>query len=370
MHKPDALTPPDNAALWVNDYPIFTGNISTQLAAFLQLQSYSQLFILADTQTFLLCLPVLQKHSVELTDKAKVICVPNGEINKNISTCQQIWAQLLAEKADRNALLLNLGGGVVGDMGGFCASVYKRGISFIQVPTTLLAQVDASVGSKTGIDFGGVKNSIGTFTNPIAVFIDPVFLQTLPQNQISNGFAEMLKHGLIADAEVFAQLSAFNVEKPEVDKWKEAILRSVQLKKSIVEADPLEKGLRKILNFGHTIGHALESFSLQHHAEPLLHGEAIALGMLAELFLSGKKVNLSPVEANKAMEAVVKICPVFSFSETDYPEILQYIANDKKNTSAAVNCTLITEIGKAVYDCPITKTDIVESLQFLATLAK
>ena len=248
--------------------------IQFQNSHFLQLQEqlaaaqYSKIFVLVDSNTKNHCLPILKKalNNVALTS----ILIEAGEAHKNINTCQRIWNALIQQRADRNAVLLNLGGGVIGDMGGFCASTFKRGIDFIQIPTTLLAQVDASIGGKLGIDFALVKNSIGLFKNPKGVYLHPAFFNTLPKAELYSGFAEIIKHTLIADEHYWEQLLSFN--NLEQNDWEPVIKQSLLVKKRIVEQDPLEKGIRKSLNFGHTIGHAVESLSWET-TQPLLHGE-------------------------------------------------------------------------------------------------
>ncbi len=347
-------------------HPIHFGSFEKNLKSFLSKNNFSQIFVLVDDNTEKLCLPHLLPH----LPKAKIIGFPHGEQNKNLETCQAIWEYLLENRADRKTLLINLGGGVVGDMGGFCAAVYKRGMPFIQIPTTLLAQVDASVGGKVGIDLGGVKNSIGVFCEPQAVFIDSVFLQTLPHRQIVSGYAEMLKHGLIADADLLNKLfKHLPLEEPYQFSWDELIQSSVAIKKSIVEADPFEQNVRKKLNFGHTIGHAIESYSLQHDDDPFLHGEAIAIGLVAEIYLSKRKLNLPEKQFIEALFYVFRLFENgYPFIPPGaFPEILYYIDNDKKNTSQTINCTLLREIGDAVCDVPITHTDIINALNFINT---
>jgi 3-dehydroquinate synthase len=250
----------------------------------------SSVFILVDENTEKFCLPYLFEH---LTERAEVISIPSGEVYKNIETCQFVWSRLVKGGADRQSLVINLGGGVIGDLGGFCAATYMRGIRFIQVPTTLLSQVDASVGGKLGVDFMGYKNMVGLISDPAGVFIFTDFLRTLPADQFRSGYAELLKHGLIADRETWEDLSKkknFNGLDTE-----EMIYQSLMIKKTVTEQDPNEKGLRKILNFGHTIGHAVESYWMQSRT-PLLHGEAIAIGMVGEAYLSYRVGNISENE--------------------------------------------------------------------------
>lgn len=243
-----------------------------------KLGAYSQLAVIADTETFQYCYPKISSY---LPDH-QVIVIPADERHKHLGTCQLVWQKLTEAAFDRKGLVLDLGGGVVGDLGGFCAATYKRGIDFIQLPTTLLSQVDASVGGKLGIDFQGFKNHIGVFTQPKAVWVYPGFLDTLPPSEIRSGFAEVIKHALIADAGAWKSLLAWD-RLPQ--DWNSIIPHSIHIKDKVVEADPTEKGLRKILNFGHTIGHAVETYFLDKGDRRLLHGEAIALGMIAETWL-------------------------------------------------------------------------------------
>src|ERR1700759_1222416 len=281
-----------------DSYPIYFENSLEELARFANSGKYSRVFILTDENTGEHCLPLVTKHFTE--DNYDLIEVPYGEENKNIDTCTGIWKLLIDFGADRKALMINLGGGVITDMGGFAASTFKRGIDFVQVPTTLLSQVDASVGGKTGIDLDGVKNIIGTFTQPKAVFIEHEFLKTLPPRQILSGLAEMLKHGLIADAAYWNKLKFSDLESPSA----ELVYHSVEIKNKVVIEDPHEKGIRKSLNFGHTIGHAIETYSLLNDGNPLTHGEAIAAGMICEAQLSAIKIGLSEDEVKEITEVI------------------------------------------------------------------
>jgi 3-dehydroquinate synthase len=325
----------------LQDYSIlFQDNDFLQLRQFLSQNNYSSVFVLADSNTAEHCLPILNDalHDFDF----KIILIEAGEKYKNIQTCEFIWNELFRLKADRKAVLLNLGGGVIGDMGGFSASTYKRGIDFIQIPTTLLAQVDASVGGKLGIDFSLVKNGIGLFNNPMAVYLNPAFFNTLPNDEMMSGFAEVIKHALIVDSEYWKSLKdvpfkAFN--------WPEVVERSVLIKKNIVEEDPFEKSVRKALNFGHTIGHAVESLSWETD-NPLLHGEAVALGMIAEAFLSYKILGLSFDDLMEISDFISNLYPEFNLSQLDDFEILSLIQQDKKNEHQQLCFTLLDEIGK------------------------
>lgn len=348
-------------------YNIVVGDFYPILEQYLLSKQYSQHFILVDENTKRDCLPILQ-NKLPLLQAATIIDIQSGEIHKNLDTCQDIWQQLLAKHADRKAVVLNLGGGVIGDMGGFVAATYKRGIDFIQIPTTLLAQVDASIGGKLGIDFSHVKNIIGCFQNPQMVCIDPAFLGTLPQRQVLNGFAEIIKHALIADADYWADLKQITLDNINQIDWIPIILRSLRIKKYVVESDPYEKGLRKILNFGHTIGHAIESYSLAHDEDALLHGEAIILGMLAELQLSVKYENLEDEAREEVSVYVKKLYPnLFEQKQThksiEVPLIMAYLKNDKKNErqvnqQVQFNFTLLTALGESLHDRFVDVFDI------------
>lgn len=348
--------------LSLTDYPIFVGDFSNPLQKLLTTTTYSQVFILVDENTKACCLPILLEKVPSLASEATIIQIQSGEIHKNLTTCTFIWQQLLAANADRKALFINLGGGVIGDMGGFSAAAYKRGIGFIQIPTTLLAQVDASIGGKLGVDFQHVKNIIGFFKNPKAVFIDPNFLATLPDRQIKNGLAEIIKHALIEDADYWNLLEELT-DIQTID-WSTIIYKSLTIKKKIVETDPFEKGVRKVLNFGHTIGHAVESYSLQYDEDPLLHGEAIAIGMVAELYLSAQKNNMPIQQVNQILTYLKNIYPVYPLQNHQFQEIVAYLKNDKKNEGKQLNFSLLTEIGKAVYNQQVSQEAIIEALKF------
>ena len=266
--------------------------------------------------------------------------------------------------ADRNALLINLGGGVITDMGGFVASTYKRGIDFVHIPTTLLSQVDASVGGKTGVDIDGIKNIIGTFTQPKAVFVVADFLETLPQRQLLSGLAEMLKHGLICDAAYWDQLKTSDLNIPTA----ELIYRSVAIKNQVVMEDPNEKGIRKSLNFGHTIGHAVETYSLLNDEDHLSHGEAIVIGMICEAWLSNKKTGLSDAELTEITNVLGTLYPKYNIVDGSYDTLTELMQKDKKNQSGKINCTLLTRIGQYHIDNICTETELCDSLRYYATL--
>lgn len=329
------------------------------LQAFLSDQKYSKVFVFADGNTSEICLPVFQAMLDEYTTFDLIETDP-GEENKNIDFCIGIWKTLLDFEADRKALMINLGGGVITDMGGFVASTYKRGIDFINIPTTLLSMVDASVGGKTGIDIDNVKNMVGTFSLPQAVFIESEFLKTLPERELLSGFAEMIKHGLIMDKAYFETLKAVDYRSVAAAQ----IYRSVEIKHEVVTQDPLEKGLRKILNFGHTIGHAVESYALSNSKQPLTHGEAIAIGMICEAFLSVKYCDLPKQDLAEITTYIRSIYPAYQITDASFATLLELIKSDKKNEHGYVLFSLLSAIGKCVYNCKVTDEDLVDSLKY------
>lgn len=320
--------------------------------------NYSSVFVLMDDNTFQYCLPLFEE---KIAREFSVIVIQNGEEHKELNTCNIIWDKLIALGADRHSLCINLGGGVIGDMGGFAACTYMRGMDFVQVPTTLLSQVDASVGGKLGVDYNNYKNLIGIIKNPEAVFIFTDFLKTLPYNQLLSGFAEVIKHGLIRDIEVFNRLTILD-SLTNID-WEELIHESVLIKKSVTEEDPEERGLRKILNFGHTLGHAIESYALSNERE-LLHGEAIAIGMVMEAYLSYRKGYLTLDEAEHIK---AKIMVLFGHHPSVIPDInilLGLMSKDKKNKGGIIKFSLLQNLGEGNFDQEVTNGDIEKSISF------
>ncbi len=315
----------------------------------------SQIFILTDENVAPFWLPEVAHwlHCNSATD----IIIKAGEQHKNLQTVQRIWKTLMKHHADRNALLVNLGGGVITDLGGFAASTYKRGIKFINIPTTLLAMVDAAIGGKTGIDFGGGKNQIGTFAEAEEVITDPVFLETLPQRELLSGVAEMLKYGFIADA---------NLLNVNLENYQQYIARCGEIKREIVSQDPLEAGLRKILNFGHTLGHAIESHCLTTDY-PLLHGEAVALGVLGALWLSVKQLGLDKsILQNFEHQFLMLLSEAeISLSEADIEPILSNLILDKKNKGEKPQFVLLEEVGKPVWDVEVEPELVKQSLDYI-----
>lgn len=343
-------------------YSVYFNDSLTQLVNFIDNGKYSKLFVLTDEHTGQHCLPLVAE---KLDGKAyDLIEITPGEANKTIDFCVGVWKMLIDFGADRHSLMINLGGGVVTDLGGFVASTFKRGIDFVNIPTTLLSQVDASVGGKTGVDLDSIKNIIGTFTQPKAVFIDHQFLDTLPHREILSGMAEMLKHGLIADAAYWERLKANIVAIPNP----ELVNISVAIKNQVVKSDPHEKGLRKILNFGHTIGHAVETYSLDNDADHLTHGEAIAIGMICESWLSHKKAGLSEDNLNEITSVLTRMYPKYEVKESSFAELMDLMKKDKKNEGDTINCTLLTAIGQSNINYICTEQELADSLKYYASL--
>ncbi len=322
------------------------------------IEKYSRVGVLTDENTLLHCYPIIKDY---LPKNHLVFTIKSGEEYKNLETCEQIWQFLTENNFDRKAILINLGGGVIGDMGGFCAATYKRGIDFIQMPTTLLSQVDASVGGKLGIDFKGFKNHIGVFKMPKKVLIYPYFLKTLPKREVVSGYAEVVKHALIKDAQHWDILKK-NVDLDQLD-WQQIIPHSIEIKNSVVEDDPFENGVRKILNFGHTIGHAIESYFLESDKEKLLHGEAIAIGMICEAFIAYQKKYINEATFNEIAQYLLRVYPSVQITQEDIEQIIPLTLQDKKNTKGTINASLLENTGKANYNQPISFDEIKQSIE-------
>lgn len=341
-------------------YPIVIGpDALTDLSSWLQEQNFSQIIVLTDQHTQQACYPRLQPHLPEHS----VMTIQAGERYKTLDTCQHLWQEMTDRALDRKALMINLGGGVIGDMGGFVASTYKRGMAFVQIPTTLLSQVDASVGGKLGIDFMGFKNHIGLYGDPLGVYIDPGFLETLPYDELRSGYAEIIKHHLIADDEAWHVL--FSHKDIKALPFPELIRHSVEIKSHIVQIDPKEQGLRKALNFGHTIGHALETARLDTEAH-LLHGEAIAVGMIAEAFIAYQRELISQAELVEIETYIREIYEDVDIDPSEFERIFELSRNDKKNYGGQILCTLLDGIGKPAVNQSITRSEIEEALHYYA----
>ena len=331
-----------------------------KLFATIKAKSYSSIYVLVDTNTKTHCLAQFERH---FSQDYTLLIMDAGETNKQLATCTSLWQSLSDQKADRNALMINVGGGVVTDLGGFVACTYKRGIDFVNIPTSLLAMVDASVGGKTGVDFQGLKNQIGIIREPELVIIDNCFLETLPHDELRSGFAEMLKHGLIADADYFSLLAQKQIDLD--DQISDHIRHSVQIKSQVVHQDPFEKGLRKILNYGHTLGHAIETHFLEHPTKKrLLHGEAIAIGMIMEAELSFRTTDLTIDERNQIKDVFSSIYEYVAIDDRDLLAIKELLKHDKKNESNQIRFVLLEQIGKAVIDCLVSEEDIDAAFRF------
>ena len=327
--------------------------------------NFSKIFILVDTNTHTFCLPIfLEKLETNLI--IEIIEIEEGEINKNIDTCVGVWNSLSELDADRKSLLINVGGGVVTDLGGFVASTFKRGIAYINVPTSLLAMVDASVGGKTGVDLGNLKNQIGVISNPDMVLIDTSFLQTLPQNQMRSGLAEMLKHGLIISEEYWNKFK--HLSKLKIDDLDDLIYESVLIKKVVVDQDPFENGLRKTLNYGHTLGHAIESYFLTNSQKTsLLHGEAIAIGIVLASYISTQLTGFPEETTNSIKYLFNNFYGKVIIEESDYKPIIELLKYDKKNNHGNINFVLLEAIGKPKIDCLVDESIIIDSFKYYSS---
>ena len=343
-----------------NGYPILFGeNAYNSLNSFVEENNYSTIFILTDNNTNEYCLSRFLPFLA--TNKAiEIMEIEAGESEKNINTCMEIWNILTELGGDRKSILINVGGGVITDIGGFVASTFKRGIDFIHIPTTLLAMVDASVGGKNGVDLGNLKNQIGVINVPKMVLIDTEYLATLPQNEMRSGLAEMLKHGLIFDANYWNQLK--ELKQTDFADFDTLIHRSVAIKNEIVMQDPTENGIRKALNFGHTLGHAIESYFLENESKKtLLHGEAIASGMILESYISWQKKLLSEEEYLEIKNSINAIYEIIVFDENDIQPILDLLIHDKKNEYGKIQFALLDGIGNIKINQEVENELIIKS---------
>lgn len=321
--------------------------------------------ILVDDNTHDACLEYLLTSYNELKD-AEIMLLPEGEQNKVMEVCFQVWEAWTEYAIERSDLVINLGGGVVTDMGGFIAAVYKRGLNFINIPTSLMAMVDASIGGKTGIDLGKHKNQLGAFADPVAVYVDPSFLNSLPIDEIRNGFAEMLKHGLIADEKYWGILRCIV---PEEDIFGEKIIaESIRIKMDIVAADPQEKEERKKLNFGHTIGHAIEGHFLED--TPIAHGHAVAIGMLAESYISFRRNLISKEQLEEISQTILQHFEVPVFETHITPELFALMLNDKKNFNLQIQCTLLNGIGGSLVNQAISEEELAQAMTYITQFTK
>jgi 3-dehydroquinate synthase len=346
--------------LQANGYPILFEKIGYDtLIRFIEENNYSSIFILVDTNSNEFCLPTFLP-TLATDTPIEIIEIEPGETEKTIETCVGLWQTLSDLGADRKTLLINLGGGVITDLGGFVASTFKRGIDFIHIPTTLLAMVDASVGGKNGVDLGSIKNQIGVINVPKMVLIDIDYLTTLPQNELRSGLAEMLKHGLIYDEKYWSEFRDLSqLDYADLDTL---IYRSIAIKNEIVVQDPTENGIRKALNFGHTLGHAIESYFLENeHKKSLLHGEAIAAGMILESYISWQKKLLTAAEYIAIKETINAVFDRIPFEENDINPILELLIHDKKNEYGKIQFALLDGIGKTALNQEVENQLIIKS---------
>ncbi len=325
-----------------------------------RLEEFNRRIVLVDENTLQHCLPVFQEQMEDFRIDG-VITINTDVNNKNIDQTIHVWNELAKLGAERDTLLINLGGGVVTDLGGFAAATFKRGISFINFPTSLLGMVDAAIGGKTGIDFGGIKNQVGLFTNPVCVIIDPVFLKTLDQKQLLSGYAELLKCGLIMDVDLWDSLES--QEYNRVEEWDSLIVQSARNKVDIVRHDTFEKGLRKILNFGHTVGHAIESYLLKKGYD-ITHGEAVAAGMICETYISSKLYEFECKRIKEIIQTIDNNFPRFDLKREDINPMMDLLKHDKKNKGGQYRFSLLRRLGKAVHDIEVEDALIRESIEF------
>ncbi|MBW4971054.1 3-dehydroquinate synthase [Croceibacter atlanticus] len=349
-----------------NSIVYFENEGYTALNSYLKEEKPSKIFVLVDSNTLQDCLPIfLAKLETEIV--IETIEIEPGESFKTIDTCVGVWNALSELNADRKSIILNLGGGVVTDLGGFVALTFKRGIPYINIPTSLLAMVDASVGGKTGVDLGVLKNQIGVISHSEMVIVDTNYLKTLPGKQIRSGHAEILKHGLITSKSYWDKCS--DIKNLTLESYDAIIYESVQIKNNVVTKDPKEKGLRKTLNFGHTLGHAIESYLLEHDTkDALLHGEAVAAGMILALHLSEAEYEFPSQEKEEICNTLLSIYGKISLNHEDYQHIIELLKFDKKNTHGKINFILLKGFGEAVLDCQISNERLLEAFNYYKNL--
>ncbi len=339
---------------------VISENLTEALATAIAECEHDRTFILVDETTERCCLPIVSV--MDCVRGAQIIVIGATDSHKTLESLSHVWEALGEGGATRHSLLINLGGGMVTDLGGFAASTFKRGINYINIPTTLLSMVDASVGGKTGINFRGLKNEIGVFSNASTVILDTTFLKTLDAENICSGYAEMLKHGLISNEKMWAELINFDLAQPDLQQLQTMVADSVAVKQHIVTEDPLEQGIRKALNLGHTVGHAFESFALKH--SPILHGYAVAYGLISELYLSTVKTGFPSDKMHQTVNFIKEHYGKMAITCDDYPTLLELMTHDKKNVAGTINFTLLGGIGDIRINQTATKEDIYEALDF------
>ena len=340
---------------------VISGNLERDLVNAISECEHDRIFVLTDETTQQLCWPKI-KNFKALKNSTPII-IKATDTHKNLDTLSQVWQALSNGGATRHSLMINLGGGMVTDLGGFAASTFKRGIDFINIPTTLLAMVDASVGGKTGINFGGLKNEIGVFSDSRFVIINTQFLDTLDHDNICSGYAEMLKHGLISDERTWAELMTFDLDNPDLSQLQRMVAESIKVKERIVEADPHEHGIRKALNLGHTMGHAFESFAMRR-GTPILHGYAVAYGLISELYMSARKTAFPTDRMHQTVRFIRENYGTFNITCDDYPTLIELMHHDKKNTSGIINFTLLGNVGDIRINQTANEEEIKEAIDF------
>lgn len=339
---------------------IISTNLESEIAEALAECEHDKIFVLTDETTLVKCWPVV-KNYFSLKD-AKVITIGATDMHKDLDTMVHVWKSLGEGGASRHSCLINLGGGMVTDLGGFAAATFKRGINFINIPTTLLSMVDASVGGKTGINFGGLKNEIGVFCDSKFVILSTQFLQTLDAENICSGYAEMLKHGLISDERMWAELVSFDLAQPDLKQLQRMVGESVAVKERIVAQDPHEHDIRKALNLGHTFGHAFESWALKR--KPVLHGYAVAFGLIPELYLSVMKTGFPTEKMRQTVNFIKEYYGSLPITCDDYDELIELMRHDKKNQDGIINFTLLGGIGDIRINQSATIDEIKEAFDF------
>jgi len=340
---------------------IICRHLKENLSEAIQSCTHDKIFILVDKHTREFCLPLLS--GIACLEGSHLITIGAEDIHKNLETLAYVWKELGDHGATRHSLMINLGGGMVTDLGGFAASTFKRGIRYINIPTTLLAMVDASVGGKTGINFNGLKNEIGVFSPAAYVLLNAEFLKSLDAPNLLSGYAEMLKHGLISTPEHWAELLNFDLNEIDYDTLQRLVAHSVSIKENIVEQDPFEKGIRKALNLGHTVGHAFESLALETN-RPVLHGYAVAWGIVCELYFSHLKAGFPKEKLRQTIQFIKEHYGLFAFDCKQYDRLYEFMTHDKKNNAGIINFTLLGEIGDIRINQSATKEEIFDMLDF------
>ena len=341
---------------------IISQHLQQDIAGAIARCPHDRLFVLTDTTTLRLCWPLVSDFAC--LEGARMITIGDTDDNKTLASLTHVWTELQQGGATRHSLLVNLGGGMVTDLGGFAASTFKRGLSYINIPTTLLSQVDASVGGKTGINFGGLKNEIGVFNCAATVILSSEFLRSLDHENILSGYAEMLKHGLISDDESWAELLRFDLDHPDYAQLSALVAKSVAVKERIVEEDPTEKGIRKALNLGHTAGHALESMAMEQN-RTVLHGYAVAWGLICELYLSAVKTDFPKDKLRQTVQFIRQNYGEAVIDCKQYDRLYEFMTHDKKNQGGIINFTLLGGIGDIRINQQASKDEILEMLDFL-----